>query len=115
MREVGTTLSRQKIVHRLSKYPLNSPRMTQNMDCRLIQLFCKLKEREDIKKSSKHYLIIIKRYTILQIHKGVAELLGLPRPSELLDSKPHKTVNFKARNFCFWKNAYLFKLYKCYY
>ena len=89
--------------------------MTQNMDCRLIQLFCKSKEREDIKNSLKHYLIIIKKYTIMQIHKGVAELLGLPRPSELLDSKPHKTVNFKARNFCFWKNAYFLKFYKSYY
>ena len=89
--------------------------MTQNMDCRLIQLFCKSKEREDIKNSIKHYLIIIKKYTItMQIHMGVAELLGLPRPSELLDSKPHKTVNFKARNFCFWKNAHFLKFYKSY-
>ena len=50
----------------------------------------------------------------MQIHKGVAELLGLPRPSELLDSKQHKTVNFKARNFCFWKNVYFVKFYKSY-
>ena len=88
--------------------------MTENMDCRLIQLSCKSKGREDIKKSLKHYLIIIKKYTIMQIHKGLAELLGLPRPSELLDSKPHKTVNFKARNFCFWKNAPFLKFNKCY-
>ena len=50
----------------------------------------------------------------MQIHKDVAEILGLPCPSELLDTKPHKTVNFKARNFCFWKNAYFLKFYKSY-
>ena len=52
----------------------------------------------------------MKKYTLMQIQKGVAELLGLPRPSELLDSRPHKTVNFKARKFYFSKNAYFFKV-----
>ena len=50
----------------------------------------------------------------MQIQNGVAELLGLPRPSKLLDEKPHKTVNFKARNFYFWENACFFKFYKSY-
>ena len=88
--------------------------MTKNLDCRLIQLFCKAKRRRDIKKSFKHYLIIIKKYTLIQIQKGVAKGLGLPRPFEHLESNPYKTVNFKATNFCFWKNAYPFKLCKCY-
>ena len=82
--------------------------MTKNLDCRLNHLFYKSKRIEDIKKSLKHYLITIKRYTILQIQKNVAELLGLPRPSEILDSKTHKIVNFKARNFYFWENACFF-------
>ena len=88
--------------------------MTQNLDCRLIQLFCRSKIRLDIKRSLKHYLLVMKKYTLMQIYKGVAERLGLPRPPELLESIPHKTVSFKARNFCFWKNACLLKFDKCY-
>ena len=88
--------------------------MTQNLDCRLIQLFCRSKIRLDIKRSLKNYLLVMKKYTLMQIYKGVAERLGLPRPPELLESNPHKKVNFKARNFCFWKNAYLLKFSICY-
>ena len=92
---------------------LSKSRMTQNLDCRLIQLFCRSKSRVLSKKSVKHYLIVIKKDTFMQIQEDVAEQLGLPRPSEHLESNPNKTVNCKARNFYFWKNACLMKFYKC--
>ena len=88
--------------------------MTQNLDCRLIQLFCRSKSRVLSKKSVKHYLIVIKKDALMQIQEDVAEQLGLPRPSEHLESNPNKTANFKARNFYFWENACFFKFYKSY-
>ena len=95
-------------------YRWNRARMTKNLDCRLIRLFCRSKRRVDIKTSLKHYLFVIKKYTFMQIQKGMAWQLRLPRPFELFESKQNKTTSFKASNFCFWKNAYLLKFYKYY-
>ena len=77
-------------------------RITQNLDCRLKELFCRSLVRGAIKKLYKNHLIILKKYTFVQNLKGVAQKLSLQRPSEFLTLKPHKIVNFIATTSYFW-------------
>ena len=47
----------------------------------------------------------MKKYTFAQNLKVVVQELSLPRPSEDETLKPHKSVNFIARIYNFWKNV----------
>ena len=101
-------------VHHMWLADRPNPRIAQNLDDRLIELFCKSLIREVIKKLYKYHLTTFKKYAFVQNFKVVAQKLSLLRHSEIWTLKPQKNVPFRARTFYFWKNVYFIKIYKCY-
>ena len=58
-------------------------RITQDLDVRLKDIFCRSLIRGVIKNLYKYHLITFKKYALVQNFKAVAQKLSLPRPFEI--------------------------------